>query len=266
MLEFLNPNQLLTQILGLQKNVYPKGAGENIVIRDNYMNEFSKSENSVRIIFDHVNMKILQISDNVENVTGHSANDFCKPSLSFAFNFFTLDHYNFIYVWLKWALSLHSRLDETGRKQRLVNVKHAICGVKAKHKDGHVMRILFRHYVLEETENGVPIVAAITLDNLTHLIKSDTEFYWGRIESGRDERFFHHLVSTDKKSIAYDILSDREKETLRLLAKGKESKEIGELLAISSHTVDNHRRNMLSKIGVRDTTGLIQICTMVGII
>jgi DNA-binding CsgD family transcriptional regulator len=266
MLEFLNPTQLLTQILGLQKNVYPEGVGNNIIIKDNYMNEFSKSENSVRIIFDHVNMKILQISDNIENVMGHSADDFCKPSLAFVFRFFTLDHYNFIYVWLKWSLTLHKRLDKTERERRLVNVKHAICGVKVKHKDGHIMRVMYRHYVIEETENGLPTIAAITIDDITHLIKSDAEFYWGRIESGREERFVHHLVSTDKKSIANDILTDREKEALRLLAKGKESKEIGELLGISSHTVDNHRRNMLSKIGVRDTTGLIQICTMVGII
>jgi DNA-binding CsgD family transcriptional regulator len=61
-------------------------------------------------------------------------------------------------------------------------------------------------------------------------------------------------------------LTDREKEMVRLLAQGKESKEIGSLLLISPHTVDNHRRNMINKIGVRDTTGLIQICRMVGII
>jgi hypothetical protein len=34
MLEFLNPNQLLSQILGLQRNVYPEGTGKNIIIGD----------------------------------------------------------------------------------------------------------------------------------------------------------------------------------------------------------------------------------------
>jgi DNA-binding CsgD family transcriptional regulator len=37
-------------------------------------------------------------------------------------------------------------------------------------------------------------------------------------------------------------------------------------LFISSHTVDNHRRNMIAKTGAKDTTALIQICKMVGII
>jgi DNA-binding CsgD family transcriptional regulator len=266
MFESLNPSQLLSKILGLQKHVYPSDAGKNTVVKDNYMNEFSKSEHSVRIIFDHVNFKILQISDNIEKVMGHSAKDFYKPSLAFIFNFYTLDHYNFMYIWLKWSLSLHARLEGDELARRMFNVKHAICGVKTKHKDGHVMRVMFRHYTLEQTETGLPIVAAITIDDISHLIKPDFNHYWGRIESGRDERFFHHLISTDKKSIEADILSDREKDVLRLLAKGKESKEIGGILSISSHTVDNHRRNMLSRIGARDTTGLIQICNMIGML
>jgi DNA-binding CsgD family transcriptional regulator len=45
-----------------------------------------------------------------------------------------------------------------------------------------------------------------------------------------------------------------------------ESKEVGKILFISSHTVDNHRRNMISRTGARDTTALIQICRMSGII
>jgi DNA-binding CsgD family transcriptional regulator len=74
------------------------------------------------------------------------------------------------------------------------------------------------------------------------------------------------MNSIDKISKPYDILTDREIETLRLLAEGKESKEIGKILYISSHTVDNHRRNMINRLGVRDTTGLVQICRMTGII
>jgi DNA-binding NarL/FixJ family response regulator len=55
-------------------------------------------------------------------------------------------------------------------------------------------------------------------------------------------------------------------EVLRMIAEGKESKEIAESLFISLYTVDNHRRNMLARTGARDMTALIQICQMVGII
>lgn len=44
------------------------------------------------------------------------------------------------------------------------------------------------------------------------------------------------------------ILSSRETEVLQLIAEGKSSKEIGELLFLSSKTVDVHRNNLMKKL------------------
>jgi len=49
----------------------------------------------------------------------------------------------------------------------------------------------------------------------------------------------------------------REKQVLKLLATGKVSKEIAEILQITKLTVDNHRKNMLSKTGLHTTPELI---------
>lgn len=43
-------------------------------------------------------------------------------------------------------------------------------------------------------------------------------------------------------------LSSRETEILQLIAEGKSSKEIGELLFLSSKTVDTHRKNIMDKL------------------
>jgi DNA-binding NarL/FixJ family response regulator len=43
-------------------------------------------------------------------------------------------------------------------------------------------------------------------------------------------------------------LSPREKEILQLIAEGKSSKEIGEVLFLSSKTVDVHRKNIMDKL------------------
>ena len=43
-------------------------------------------------------------------------------------------------------------------------------------------------------------------------------------------------------------LSSREKEVLQLIAEGKSSKKIGEILFLSSKTVDVHRNNIMKKI------------------
>lgn len=52
-------------------------------------------------------------------------------------------------------------------------------------------------------------------------------------------------------------LTDREVEIVKLLIEGKSSKEIGEILYISKHTVDTHRRNILSKTNTNSTSELI---------
>ena len=61
-----------------------------------------------------------------------------------------------------------------------------------------------------------------------------------------------------------EVLTHREREILKLLADGKSSKEIGELLFISLRTVQNHRANMMKKLKVRRTTDLIKYAMQKG--
>ncbi len=54
-----------------------------------------------------------------------------------------------------------------------------------------------------------------------------------------------------------NVFGIREKQILYHLAKGKQSKEIADILFISKHTVDTHRRNMLRKAMLKNTPELI---------
>jgi DNA-binding NarL/FixJ family response regulator len=51
-----------------------------------------------------------------------------------------------------------------------------------------------------------------------------------------------------------DDLTDREREILRLVARGENNREIGEALYITEGTVKNHVSSILSKLGLRDRT------------
>ena len=68
------------------------------------------------------------------------------------------------------------------------------------------------------------------------------------------------LSSTDERKVKHNYLpslSRREKEILKLIIEEFTTNEIAEKLFISSGTVESHRRNMISKLGVRNTAGLV---------
>ena len=54
-----------------------------------------------------------------------------------------------------------------------------------------------------------------------------------------------------------ELLTDREKEIIKLLCQQKTAKEIGEYLFITQRTVEGHKNNLFTKIGVRNVAGLI---------
>lgn len=75
------------------------------------------------------------------------------------------------------------------------------------------------------------------------------------------------MVFPNKKLLqTIDVFSKQEKRILYQLSYGKESKEIAELLFISKHTVDTHRRNMLRKALLKNTPELITYAIENGII
>ncbi len=61
-------------------------------------------------------------------------------------------------------------------------------------------------------------------------------------------------------------LTRREKEVLKLLYEGLTTQEIAERLYISSHTVDSHRKNLLSKFSTKNTTSLLREAGKLGLV
>jgi len=55
-----------------------------------------------------------------------------------------------------------------------------------------------------------------------------------------------------------DPLTPREREVLKLIAEGKSSKEIAQLLFISVLTANNHRANIMGKLGLNKATDLVK--------
>lgn len=61
-----------------------------------------------------------------------------------------------------------------------------------------------------------------------------------------------------RNSLQPEVLTPREKEVIKLIADGRSSREIGDLLFISVRTVERHRANIMDKLQIRKTADLVK--------
>ncbi len=81
-------------------------------------------------------------------------------------------------------------------------------------------------------------------------------FVSSRISQMLQSEYVQQLESKGLED-SYELLTDREREILQLLAEGKANKEVASLLNISLTTVETHRGHILQKLSLHSTADLI---------
>jgi DNA-binding NarL/FixJ family response regulator len=56
---------------------------------------------------------------------------------------------------------------------------------------------------------------------------------------------------------SYDLLTDREKEILQLLAEGKSNKDVASILNLSTYTVETHRTHIMQKLNLHSSAEIV---------
>jgi two-component system nitrate/nitrite response regulator NarL len=74
-----------------------------------------------------------------------------------------------------------------------------------------------------------------------------------------NNQLFDYFRGKNKKQTSIEELTTREKEIVKCLANGMNSKEIANALFISQHTVKTHRRNIMYKLNVKTSAALIRL-------
>jgi len=94
-----------------------------------------------------------------------------------------------------------------------------------------------------------------------------TSFYCGQIlEKIRKESIDISDLEVVDFSCEAVGLSRRENEVLSLISEGYTNTKIGKILFISSHTVTTHRKNIMFKLGVKNTAGIVMYAVKSGIV
>lgn len=62
------------------------------------------------------------------------------------------------------------------------------------------------------------------------------------------------------------VLSPREREVLQMVASGLTSQQIADKLGIAGKTVEGHRANLMTKLGLRDVPALVRYAVRIGLV
>ena len=127
--------------------------------------------------------------------------------------------------------------------------------------EGYILRALragATGYILKDSAEA-DLVGAV------RAVAEGKSFFSPKVSRILLEDYMRKLRKTGAED-SYDLLSAREREILQLVAEGKSSKEIANLLNLSVYTVETHRGNIMQKLNLRGIPELILYAVRKGIV
>lgn len=211
-------------------------------------------------IFDASQASYVYISDMVERALGYKAERFLTGGLDFTFSIVHPDDLPGLVRFLEMEMDY---LDAMPERQHRLNYRSSY-DYRLRCLNGNYMRVLQRNAILDLDEEGNACRMLLIISNVSHLKKNDSMM----INIVRDQHTdLLYTYNTESHTLSTDnYLSKRELEILRLLGRDFTSKDIADQLFISVHTVETHRRNMLEKTNIKDTSKLVSFAEAAGLI
>jgi DNA-binding NarL/FixJ family response regulator len=136
----------------------------------------------------------------------------------------------------------------------------AIKNIKKEYHDAKILAItghLPKDTIYKALKNGVDSYLLDDCDKPEILeavndTASGKQFYCGQVIDILAEKDGKDGSGCDGVS-----LSEREIEVIRLISDGLTNKQIADKLFLSTHTVNTHRKNIMSKLGINNTAGIV---------
>jgi DNA-binding NarL/FixJ family response regulator len=150
---------------------------------------------------------------------------------------------------------------EAARQIAARSPQTAIAILSMHSDESYVIRSLkagARAYLLKDSAEA-DLIAAI------HAIMEGKSFFSPAVRNLLKEDYVHHLTEMGAED-SYELLTNREREVLQLVAEGKSNKEVANLLNLSLYTVETHRTHILQKLNLHSVPELILYAVRKGII
>ena len=155
-------------------------------------------------------------------------------------------------------LLLDVHLPDTGEEELLKKIRTVHPQLKILYLT--IMRgTRYIHKLIRHDIHGY-ILKNTSIEELVKALNSVSEgkkYFSKEINIIDTDQDFRNTVTIEDKKVD-EILSKREIEVLTLICKEYSNSEIAEKLFLSVSTVETHRKNLIAKLGVNNTVGLVK--------
>lgn len=239
------------------KSFYFKAGEFDSVLVKSHLEKYSElnsmfaSGPTVPYIFNPSTLKYLLMCNSADTILGVPASEFMNNGIKTLFDKTHRDDMEIIY----------SRIIPDFIKLRRSRPKHQTkklrftLNFRFNHPNKKYIHCLEQVMILETDKNDDIILNFGIITDISEY-KTDNSMI-GTVSILNKANEYEIIYSKNYSSNHQILYTNREMDIIRLLAKGLPSKAIATRLNISSHTVDQHRRNMLKKANMNNTQELV---------
>jgi RNA polymerase sigma factor (sigma-70 family) len=98
--------------------------------------------------------------------------------------------------------------------------------------------------------------AEVDLVRAVHAVAQGRTFFSPAITGTLLEDYMRNMQQRNLQD-SWDLLTEREKEVLQLVAEGLSNKEVANALELSTYTVETHRNNLMQKLNLHNTAEIV---------
>jgi two-component system, NarL family, response regulator NreC len=113
-------------------------------------------------------------------------------------------------------------------------------------------------YLLKESADA-------DLDQAVQTVAQGKPFFSPAIANTLLEDYMRQLQQRGLQD-SYELLTEREKEILQLLAEGKSNKKVADMLNLSTNTIETHRTRIMQKLDLHNSAEIVLYAVRKGII
>jgi two-component system response regulator NreC len=123
------------------------------------------------------------------------------------------------------------------------------------------------HQALSAGALGYVLKASPSTDilNAVRAAHRDEYFLSSTIRAGVIDAYLQSKKQTPAVR-GYDLLTEREQQVFRMVVEGKTTKDIADILCVSTKTIEKHRGSISRKLGVHDRLELLKYAIKIGVV